>query len=294
MVDAVNNNQTYAYTGIGAAAGLAAGGAYGAYFSKPLLDGDAPSDAFVKQYMNGQAKAEVKNAGEAAKKALIEADGYKDATIDDLKATINSQAEKFGLKAEVDADNNVTKTLDKVIEEFIGEEKDVAKLKGKMEDTIVNVAEKAATEKASKPDELISLKNALKNLKDDADAETVKGFVKEHQKALGLADDAAESVTNVTDLKAKAKNALSPLDNAKKGILAQFEDGKIEKGLKKLAEDAGDDVKNAFKTVKDAATNTRLWAGAKWAAIAGVAVGLASFIGAKLAAPKAPDDKFNA
>ena len=38
MVDAVNNNRDAVYTGIGAGAGLLAGGAYGGYFSKPLLN----------------------------------------------------------------------------------------------------------------------------------------------------------------------------------------------------------------------------------------------------------------
>ena len=124
MVDAVNNNnnRNAVYTAAGAGVGLAAGAGYGAWLSKPLLKGDAPSDAFVKRYYDNDAKDTIAKAGEDAKKTLTESPTYKAAGDDVTKLTdiIKGNAEKYGLKAEVDADGKVTKELDKVIEEFVG------------------------------------------------------------------------------------------------------------------------------------------------------------------------------
>ena len=58
--------------------------------------------------------------------------------------------------------------------------------------------------------------------------------------------------------------------------------------LKELANDATDAQKSVFEAVKKAARDTKLWAGAKWAAIGLAVLGACSYIGSKLTAPKAP------
>ena len=272
MVDAVNNNRDAVYTGIGAGVGVVAGGAYGGWLSKPLLKGDAPSDAFVRRYYDNSAK----DAAEAAKKALIESDAYKNAGEDVAKLTdiVKANPEKFGVKAEEG------KTIDDAVKAFVGEEPKAADLKSKMEKAVV---ENANVDKKSGK-ELTKLKNAFEKLGDNPDENAVKDFVKKHAEILGEKADGTSTIATKEALKNKVDDVIKPLEEAKGKILEHFD---VTEGMKKLADNADESTKSAFEAVKKAARDTKLWAGAKWAAIGAAVIGVCSYIGAKMTAPKA-------
>lgn len=276
MVDAVNNNNNTAiYTGIGTVAGAAAGAGYGGWMSKPLLNGDAPSDAFVRRYYDNDAKDTIAKAGEDAKKALTEDATYKSADkVENLKTILKNQAEEFGLKAELDADGKETKSLDKVIEEFVGDA-DAAKLKEKMEKSISDVATENATKGFKDSKKLAELSKDLKELANDAKPEDLKAFVSKHAETLGVEADKVDDLLkkDITEIKDLAKKVVKPLSDKEGALKAYITDGKLN------LEGAGDAVKKAAK-------DTKLWAGAKWAAGVGLALGIASYIGAKMTAPK--------
>ena len=125
MVDAVNNNRDAVYTGIGAGAGLLAGGAYGGYFSKPLLKGDAPSDAFVRTYYDNDVKDQIAKAGADAKKKFATLIGEANEA-QALKDKITAEnAGKFGIEFEDDKFEDAKKA-------FFGEETDPAPRKDKL------------------------------------------------------------------------------------------------------------------------------------------------------------------
>lgn len=280
MVDAVNNNNSAVYTGIGTGVGLLAGGAYGGHFSKPLLKGDAPSDAFVRRYYDNDAKAQIAKAGEDAKKALLAIDGYKDAdNVNKLSEIVKNKAAEFGIKADADK-------LDDAVNEFVGGETDVAKLKAKMETAYADTAvdAKAASFKDGK--ELTKLQNAFAKLGENADDNAVKEFVKNNAELLG---EKNKDISNLADLKkalygdGSAKGILAPLVDAKKSILEHFDP---KDGIKNLEANAEEAAKSTLEAVKKAAKDTKLWAGAKWAIGLGAVLGLGSYIGSKLAAPK--------
>ena len=262
MVDAVNNNRDAVYTGIGAGVGAVAGGAYGGWLSKPLLKGDAPSDAFVKRYYDNSAK----DAAEAAKKALIESDAYKNAgdDIDKLKNIVKADPGKFGVKAEDG------KTIDDAINAFVGENPKAADLKSKMEKA---VAENANVDKKSGK-ELTNLKKAFDKLGDNPDENAVKEFVKKHAEILGEKADGTPTIKTKTDLETKVKPVIKDLTDKADELKGFINDKKL-------------DLSNASDVVKKAAKDTKLWAGAKWAAIGAAVIGVCSYIGAKMTAPKA-------
>lgn len=272
MVDAVNNNRDAVYTGIGAGVGVVAGGAYGGWLSKPLLKGDAPSDAFVRRYYDNSAK----DAAEAAKKAFIESDAYKNAGEDVAKLTdiVKADPKKFGVKAEEG------KTIDDAINAFVGENPKAADLKSKMEKAVV---ENANVDKKSGK-ELTKLKNAFEKLGDNPDENAVKDFVKKHAEILGEKADGTSTIATKEALKNKVDDVIKPLEEAKGKILEHFD---VTEGMKKLADNADESTKSAFEAVKKAARDTKLWAGAKWAAIGAAVIGVCSYIGAKMTAPKA-------
>lgn len=272
MVDAVNNNRDAVYTGIGAGVGVVAGGAYGGWLSKPLLKGDAPSDAFVRRYYDNSAK----DAAEAAKKAFIESDAYKNAGEDVAKLTdiVKADPKKFGVKAEEG------KTIDDAINAFVGENPKAADLKSKMEKAVV---ENANVDKKSGK-ELTKLKKAFEKLGDNPDENAVKDFVKKHAEILGEKADGTSTIATKEALKNKVDDVIKPLEEAKGKILEHFD---VTEGMKKLADNADESTKSAFEAVKKAARDTKLWAGAKWAAIGAAVIGVCSYIGAKMTAPKA-------
>ncbi len=263
MVDAVNNNRDAVYTGIGAGVGAVAGGAYGGWLSKPLLKGDAPSDAFVKRYYDNSAK----DAAEAAKKALIESDAYKNAgdDIDKLKNIVKADPGKFGVKAEDG------KTIDDAINAFVGENPKAADLKSKMEKA---VAENANVDKKSGK-ELTNLKKAFDKLGDNPDENAVKEFVKKHAEILGEKADGSSTIKTKTELETKVISVTKGLTDKADELKGFINDKKL-------------DLSNASDVVKKAAKDTKLWAGAKWAAIGAAVIGVCSYIGAKMTAPKAP------
>ena len=265
MVDAVNNNRDAVYTGIGAGVGAVAGGAYGGWLSKPLLKGDAPSDAFVKRYYDNSAK----DAAEAAKKALIESDAYKDAgeDVDKLKNIIKSTPDKFGVKAEEG------KTIDDAINAFAGENPKGADLKAKMEKAVGENA--IAGKKSGK--ELTNLKKAFEKLGDNPDENAVKDFVKKHAEILGEKADGSSTIKDKTALETKVKAVTKDLTEKADELKGLINDKKID--LK---------ANSVTDAMKKAARDTKLWAGAKWAAIGAAALGICSYIGAKMTAPKAP------
>lgn len=277
MVDAINNNRDAVYTGIGAAAGLAAGGAYGGWLSKPLLKGDAPSDAFVKRYYDNS----MKTAAETAKKEVQEL--YKAST---TTASLKTEdiAKKLGLSA-VSGQESATDVAQKYKwDDVFADKDDLDTAKGKID----KMAAENATKNAKSGKELTKLKKAFEKLDKNADDNTVKEFVKKHAEILG---ESNKDISKYQDLSnaiigdGSTKGILSPLEEAKGKILEHFS---VQDGMKKLADDAKESTKSAFEAVKKAAKDTKLWAGAKWAAIGAAALGICSYIGAKMTAPKAP------
>lgn len=270
MVDAVNNNRDAVYTGIGAGVGAVAGGAYGGWLSKPLLSKDAPSDAFVRRYYDNA----VKDAAEVAKKAFKESFGEKE--VNDLKNELKTNPKKYGIEFAPDADDTAKNAK---IDEHA---KDLDKngLFAKMEKA---VAENANVDKKSGK-ELTKLKNAFAKVEDGLDDAKAQDFAKKHTEILGISADEAGKI-KADDLKTKVKSVTLQLEGAKDLILEHFD---VKEGMKKLADNADESTKSAFEAVKKAAKDTKLWAGAKWAAIGAAVIGVCSYIGAKMTAPKAP------
>lgn len=269
MVDAVNNNNSAVYTGIGAGVGLVGGAAYGGHFSKPLLKGDAPSDAFVRRYYDNDAKAQIAKAGEDAKEALLDIDGYKDADdVTKLSSIVKENAAKFGIKAEEGK-------LEDAVAEFVDGEKDTAKLKAKMEKAYVDTAVEAKAASFKDGKKMQAAKEAFAKIADDADEATLKTFVKDHAEGLGVAEDKIEATAK------SGKEAIKKLveDNTK-AITDKADE------LKGFVKDGKLNLEGASEAIKKAAKDTKIWAGAKWAIGLGAVLGLGSYIGSKLAAPK--------
>ncbi len=260
MVDAVNNNRDAVYTGIGAGVGAVAGGAYGGWLSKPLLSKDAPSDAFVRRYYDNSAK----DAAEAAKKAFKESFGEKD--VDDLKDELKTNPKKYGIEFAPGADDNAKNAK---IDEYA---KDLDKngLFAKMEKAVGENA--IAGKKSGK--ELTNLKKAFDKLGDNPDANAVKDFVKKHAEILGENADGTSNITTKSALETKVNSVLTELNGKAAELKGFINDKKL-------------DLSNASDVIKKAAKDTKLWAGAKWAAIGAAVIGVCSYIGAKMTAPKA-------
>ncbi len=270
MVGAVNNNNSAVYTGIGAGVGVLAGGAYGGHFSKPLLKGDAPSDAFVRRYYDNDAKAQIAKAGEDAKKALTESNTYKAADdVNKLSDMIKGNAAKFGIKAEEG------KTIEDAVKDFVGEETDVAKLKAKMEKAYVDTAVEAKAALFKDGKKMQVAKEAFAKLADNADEATLKTFVKEHADVLGVVEDQIE---------ATAKSGKDEIEKLVNSSTKAITDKATE--LKGFINEGKLNLENASEVIKKAAKDTKIWAGAKWAIGLGALLGLGSYIGSKLAAPK--------
>lgn len=259
MVDAVNNNRDAVYTGIGAGVGAVAGGAYGGWLSKPLLSKDAPSDAFVRRYYDNSAK----DAAEAAKKAFKESFGEKE--VEALKNELKTNPKKYGIEFAPGADDNAKNAK---IDEYA---KDLDKngLFAKMEKAVGENA--IAGKKSGK--ELTKLKNAFAKVEDGLDDAKAQEFAKKHTEILGISADDAGKIT-AADLKTKVKSVTKDLTDKADELKGFINDKKL-------------DLSNASDVVKKAAKDTKLWAGAKWAAIGAAVIGVCSYIGAKMTAPKA-------
>ena len=261
MVDAVNNNRDAVYTGIGAGVGAVAGGAYGGWLSKPLLKGDAPSDAFVKRYYDNSAK----DAAEAAKKAFKESFGEKE--VNDLKNELKKNPKKYGIEFASDAAEEAKNAK---IDEY-AKDLDQNGLFAKMEKAVGENA--IAGKKSGK--ELTNLKKAFDKLGDNPDENAVKDFVKKHAEILGEKADGTPTIKTKTELETKVKPVIKDLTDKADELKGLINDKKL-------------DLSNASDVVKKAAKDTKLWAGAKWAAIGAAVIGVCSYIGAKMTAPKAP------
>lgn len=264
MVDAINNNRDAVYTGIGAAAGLAAGGAYGGWLSKPLLKGDAPSDAFVKRYYDNS----MKDAAETAKKEVQEL--YKN-----IQSTTNLKTEdiakKLGLSV-VSGQESATDVAQKYKwDDVFADNDSIDTAKGKID----KMAAENATKNAKSGKELTNLKKAFDKLGDNPKEEDIVNFVKKHGEILGENTDGTSTIKTKEALGNKVKSVTSDLT------------AKADE-LKGLINDKKLDLSNASDVVKKAAKDTKLWAGAKWAAIGAAVIGVCSYIGAKMTAPKAP------
>lgn len=275
MVDSVNNNNNaLTYAGLGVGVGALGGAAYGGHFSKPLLKGDAPSDAFVRRYYDVDAKEQIASAGEKAKKALTESDAYKTAgdNIDALKDIVKNDAGKFGVKAEAG------KTIDDAVEAFVGGETDAAKLKTKMEKAYADVASETTAKSFKDAKKMQAAKEAFAKLADDVNDDALKAFVKEHAEILNVAEDGIDDAVKggKTGVKNLVDTAAKPLADKADELKGFIKDGKFN-------------FEGVSDAIKKAAKDTKLWAGAKWAMIGAAVVGLGTYIGAKLAAPNNND-----
>ena len=275
MVDAINNNRDAVYTGIGAGVGAVAGAGYGAWLSKPLLKGDAPSDAFVRRVYDN----DVKNAAETAKKEVQ--DLYKNITaIKDLKT--EDIAKKLGLAVVEGKEAETDITQKYKWDDVFADTDNIETAKGKIDKVVTENATKG--QKSGK--ELTKLKNAFAKLGDNADENAVKEFVKKHGEILGEQTDGTSGIKTLEALKAKVETVTKPLTEASKKITDNFDVSK--NSMIELGNEADNAAKSAFEAVKKAAKETKLWAGAKWAAIGLAVLGACSYIGSKLTAPKAP------
>lgn len=273
MVDAINNNRDAVYTGIGAGVGAVAGAGYGAWLSKPLLKDDAPSDAFVRRFYDN----DVKNAAETAKKEVQEL--YKNIT-ETKNLKTEDIAKKLGL-AVVEGKETETNIAQKYKwDDVFTDTDDLDTAKGKIDKMVAENATKG--QKSGK--ELTKLKNAFAKLDEKADDNAVKEFVSKHADILG--EDAKTTITNYAGLKTKVETVTKPLTDASAKIAEHFDVSKNT--LRELGEGATEGQKSALEAVKKAAKETKLWAGAKWAAIGLAVLGACSYIGSKLTAPKAP------
>lgn len=289
MVDSVQNNgtnNTALYTTTGAVLGAAGGGAAGKWLTKPYLQGDAPSDTFIRTAHDTLAEAKATKNAESLKEAKKEA--IKDMDIDALKNEVKTNAKDYGLVEVKDAEGKVTKTLDKVVEEYIGSETDKAKLSEKMLNTKAEVAKKAAMDAHVSGAKLGDAIDEIGKLADDASAEDIKAAVKKHADAFGIKGegDALDSAVN-SFVSGKDKNSLKTMVEEKlkttKETVEGFFDGKKLKAEADIAEDA----KPAFKAVKEAIGKMTNKAALKWG---GIAAGSLALIGllTGMATKKAP------
>ena len=255
---------------------------------KSLLKNDAPNDSFTRRAYDYSAKDAIKKAGEDATKALTEEATYKAAGEDvaKLKDVLKAQADKFGLKAEVDDAGKETKSLEKVIDEF-ADGKDGKALKTAMEEKVATVAADAKSLEFKPADKLADLKKAAEALKDDANADDLKNFVNKHADALGVKADEVDNFLQKTDadgnkIAKTAKDIKEAADNATKPLTTFIDDN-----LKPLVKDGKLKLDDAGEVIKKAAKDTKLWAGAKWAGIGAAALGAATYIYSKMTDPRA-------
>lgn len=286
MVDSVQNNgtnNTALYTGLGAGIGAIGGGAYGKFMTKPYLKDDAPSDAFIRTAHDTLSEAAANDAGDAAKKAAETA--LKDKELDALKTELKDNAKTYGLAEVKDSEGKVTKTLDKVVEEYIGAETDKAKLAGKMADSASAAAKKAAQDAHVSGAKLGEAIDEFGKFTAESKADDIKAAVKKHAEVLGVkADDDAAVTAKAGEGYEKLKNTLSEKLKATKDKVEGFFDGKKLKAEADIAE--GD--KSAFKAVKEAIGKLTNKAALKWGAIAAGVLALVG-IGAGIATKKAPE-----
>lgn len=274
-VDAVNNKRDTINTGISTGVGVLAGGLYGAKFSKPLLKGDAPSDAFVRRYYDNDAKAQIAKAGEIAKKGFAGANlSGKDELVNELKQA----PQDYGIKAE-DVDNYV---------------KDLKAdaLKAKMEQSYVDTAVANKAKDFKNPKQMQAAQKAFEKLGENPNEEALKKFVTDHAEILGkqgVAEaDIATFVKGTVDSEGKVvktgKEAVKELlTNETSALTAKADD------LKTCIKDGKFNLDGASDAIKKAAKDTKIWAGAKWAVGLGAILGLGSYIGSKMAA-KVPEE----
>ena len=274
-VDAVNNKRDTINTGISTGVGVLAGGLYGAKFSKPLLKGDAPSDAFVRRYYDNDAKAQIAKAGEIAKKEFAGANlSGKDELVNELKQA----PQDYGIKAE-DVDNYV---------------KDLKAdaLKAKMEQSYVDTAVANKAKDFKNPKQMQAAQKAFEKLGENPNEEALKKFVTDHAEILGkqgVAEaDIDTFVKGTVDSEGKVvktgKEAVKELlTNETSALTAKADD------LKTCIKDGKFNWEGASDAIKKAAKDTKIWAGAKWAVGLGAILGLGSYIGSKMAA-KVPEE----
>ena len=232
-----------------------------------------------KEFTPAMAKAVYDNLKSSTpKKEFIESATYKAAGDDVTKLSeiVKGTPQKFGVKVEDG------KNIDDAVNAFVGENPKAADLKSKMEKAVF---ENANVDKKSGK-ELTKLKNAFAKLDEKADENAIKEFVKKHGEILGEKTDGTSGIKTLAELKNKVEDATKPLTEASKKITDHFDVSK--NSMKELAENADNTAKSAFEAVKKAAKDTKLWAGAKWAAIGLAVLGACSYIGSKLTTPKAP------
>ena len=274
-VDAVNNKRDTINTGISTGVGVLAGGLYGAKFSKPLLKGDAPSDAFVRRYYDNDAKAQIAKAGEIAKKEFAGANlSGKDELVNELKQA----PQDYGIKAE-DVDN------------YVKDLKEDA-LKAKMEQSYVDTAVANKAKDFKNPKQMQAAQKAFEKLGENPTEDALKKFVTDHAEILGKQGaaeaDIATLVKGTVDIDG---NVVKTGKEAVKELLTKETSALTAKAddLKKCIKDGKFNWEGASDAIKKAAKDTKIWAGAKWAVGLGAILGLGSYIGSKMAA-KVPEE----
>lgn len=292
MVEAVNNNnnRNTAYTLGGVGVGALAGAGYSHFVKKPLLNGEGPSDAFIKQVYENKSKQTLADAESAAKQGM---EAFKDSDLGALKAELNANPSKYGIQEIVaDTDKNIeAKSVADQITEYT-KDADANALRTKMEKSAVDTATAAAQKGIKDAKKIQSAITEAGKLTDETADDALKTFAKNNKEAFGFADDAAAEAhigtltgTQKDKVKALKDQAEALFADAKKAITDNWDSDK--KGLKALAEGASEEDKNLMKLLKSAAHHVQGWSAAKWAGIGAAALGIASYIGAKMSQPKA-------
>lgn len=288
-VDSVNNNRTAVVAGslaVGAAAGAGLG-----YANTKILEGNAPKDSFIKTLDQSRVNHEKKirlDAYESMKKLS------ETGNVEDIK---NAEVKEVVLKA-LDREQGI-KDISKSSKEEIKEaakkcfeevtDADLKKSIKLIEDGSISSLEKTAKafDKIELPKKGADLKDYQKILKDNYKLFGIE--VKDGKVDEAVAAYTKEKFNNniskikkmIVDKKAGSKNRLA---KAQENIRTVFESAYdiAGKKLKELPKNASEETKAGYKTIKNAIRNFKLSAAAKWGAIAGAALGLTSFVTAKI------------
>lgn len=282
MVDSVQNNgtnNTALYTALGAGVGAVGGGAYGKFMTTPHMKGDDLSDTFVKT-VNEVQIADTKSANKTLVEELgkIKENGKLEGISDTVKKELQGSisAEDFGKKTEAELKSMAEGLLDTKIKAEGA--KDAAELITKLD----------AKAEANAVDKLLTKKQVVDAIAEDADAAALKKAITDNAEKLGIKAEGGKTLEQAVDDFIGGKDAKT----IKKEITDQFDTIKNPiKELfdgKKLKAEADVADKNLFNAAKKAIGKLTNKAALKWGAIAAGVLALIG-LGAGIATKKAPE-----
>lgn len=284
-IDSVNNNRTAVVTGTALAAGAGLGAAYG-YKKANILEGNAPKDSFIRTLDRSKVAHDKRAiADEQRVLAKIANNGSLENVSNDIKAKLQKAA---GGKKKLDISKAKPEEIKEIAKKLVLDENTRKAELEKLDKSSLSVLEAKAAklkdvpEKATAEDlhriiknnhELFGIKKPEKGTLDEA----VKEFTKD--KELSVLKD---EVTNVIK---KEKTSLTNQINSRKNVIRKLFEKVYDitgKKMSELPKDASENLKSAAKTVKNAISNFKTVSAAKWGAAGATALGLTSFLTAKV------------